>query len=293
MKFRAHETFFVRKGWLSKGMRHIDTCADLFSNREINPMDILGIGSNMVKSLRYWLQAVGLTVEIRSPKRMQQFTDLGKIIYVEDPYVEELGTLWLLQYNLCSSLELASSWYYFFNEFSLTEFTKEDFIIGISNYAKLKGESPSVRSLEDDFNCIINTYIPKYKMNSMRASPEDNMDCPFGELGLIALENKKEKIYRKKSPVKENLPACILVACILKQTNNSTEISLQEIQNNKGSVGKIFNLDTISLMDILNQAEMQGYLKVIRTGGLDVLRIRKDLTYTGCVLDYYAQLHRH
>ena len=63
MKFRAHETFFIRKGWLSKGMRCVKNKPDVFIDRTENPMDVLGIGSNMVKALRYWLQAVGLTTE--------------------------------------------------------------------------------------------------------------------------------------------------------------------------------------------------------------------------------------
>ena len=57
MKFRAHETFFIRKGWLSKGMKYMDAREDVFISKDENPMDVLGIGANMVKSLRYWLLA--------------------------------------------------------------------------------------------------------------------------------------------------------------------------------------------------------------------------------------------
>lgn len=57
MKFRAHDTFFIRKGWLSKGMKAVHSKPDVFVSKDENPMDVLGIGSNMVKSLRYWLVA--------------------------------------------------------------------------------------------------------------------------------------------------------------------------------------------------------------------------------------------
>ena len=63
MKFRAHDTFFIRKGWLSKGMKYVQSKPDVFIAKDENPMDVLGIGANMVKALRYWLQAVGLTTE--------------------------------------------------------------------------------------------------------------------------------------------------------------------------------------------------------------------------------------
>ena len=51
MKFRAHDTFFIRKGWLSKGMKAVHNCPDLFVSKKENPMDVLGLGANMVKAL--------------------------------------------------------------------------------------------------------------------------------------------------------------------------------------------------------------------------------------------------
>ncbi len=293
MKFRAHETFFIRKGWLSKGIKNIEKSPMLFSDRSINPMDILGIGANMVKSLRYWLQAVGLTEEIRAKKRKQVFTQIGEIILREDPYIEELGTLWLLQYELCKAEELATSWFYFFNEFPLNEFTKEDFVLGISNFVKLKGEEVPSRSIEDDFNCIVNTYIPRYKLNAQKIRPEDNMDCPFGELGLLDLQNGKKKVYRKTVPLKDSISPIILLACILAQADDAREISLQSILHGKGSVGKIFNLDVITLMDILGQAELQGYIRIVRTAGLDVIRISKEnMKALDFVEEYYKSLRQ-
>ena len=116
MKFRAHETFFIRKGWLSKGIKYVEqTEGRVFIDKENNPMDVLGIGSNMVKSLRYWMQAVGITYENAATKRVQKFTDLGNLIRENDRYIEELGTLLLLHYELATNKELATSWYVFFN----------------------------------------------------------------------------------------------------------------------------------------------------------------------------------
>ena len=100
MKFRAHDTFFIRKGWLTKGMEQIVAKPDLFVDKEENPMDILGIGSNMTKALRYWLQVVGLTQEPPQGRRIQTLTEFGEIVYEQDHYIEELGTLYLLQYKL-------------------------------------------------------------------------------------------------------------------------------------------------------------------------------------------------
>ena len=91
MKFRAHDTFFIRKGWLSKGMRNVVANPDVFvtKDKDRNPMDILGIGANMVKALRYWLQVVGLTAEASKGQRVQSLTALGELVYKHDPYIEE------------------------------------------------------------------------------------------------------------------------------------------------------------------------------------------------------------
>ena len=180
MKFRAHETFFIRKRWLSKGMKAVKNEPTAFISKEKNPMDTLGIGSNMVKSLRYWLQAVGITEEPNFGKRVQTFTPLGEKIYEHDRYIEELGTLYLLQYRLASQEELAASWYYFYNVFNMTEFNRNDFVAGLNGYViDANGKSAAMRSLTDDFNCIIGTYVPRYKTDPGKVSPENNIDCPF------------------------------------------------------------------------------------------------------------------
>lgn len=290
MKFRAHETFSIRKGWLSKGLKHIQADPAVFVSKEQNPMDVLGIGANMVKSLRYWMPAVGLSESPKS-KGTQKLTPFGKIVFDCDPYIEELGTLWLLHYHLVKNKEIATSWHYFFNYFQLSEFGKDDFSNAIGNYAKLNGGiEPPLRSLEDDFNCIINTYMPRYKTNPDKDEPESNMDCPLSELGLIDFQNKSARVYKKSIPAAHTIDPLIAVAVIVDNAAGRTEIPLSDIQNKTGNLGKVFNLDTITLLTVLNAAERAGYVKVVRTAGLDLLHILTKNDYLECVKQYYAQL---
>ena len=111
MKFKAHDTFFIRKGWLSKGLKNVKLDPTVFVRKDINPMDTLGLGANMVKAMRYWLQAVRLTEEPLSGKRNQTLTPLGEVIWDNDKYMEEIGTLWLLHYELTSNKTEATAWY--------------------------------------------------------------------------------------------------------------------------------------------------------------------------------------
>lgn len=292
MKFRAHDTFFIRKGWLNKGLRNVNADAGVFMGSKGNPMDVLGIGANMVKALRYWLQAVRLTSEPASGRKEQTFTDFGNVVFENDPYIEEMGTLWLLHYQLASNKDEATAWYYFFNEFKASEFTKEDFVKQLSNYVRINGEEVSERSLEDDYNCIINTYVSRMKSNPEKVQPESNIDCPFGELGLIDIANRKEKLYRKATPKKDMIHPLVVLAVILDQANGKEEIKISSIQNDPCNVGKIFNLDVITLTALLYKIELMGYIKVIRTAGLDVIRITKDTSFIECIKDYYEAINK-
>jgi hypothetical protein len=300
MKFRAHETFFIRKGWLSKGMKKIAVNPNVFMGldghgNKINPMDELGIGANMVKSLRYWMQAVGLAEERLETRKIQVLTELGEILHKNDPYVEEMGTLCLLHYNLCTNLELATSWYFFFNVFSLRSFTKDDFVTALSGwYALINEDKVSPRSLGDDFDCIMHTYVSRERSGSTRVSPENNIDCPLGDLELIEPVGKKARVstYRKKNINKNALHPLIALAIILDQADGSNEVSIGMLLNAEGSVGRAFNLDTIALSSVLSELDALNRLKIVRTAGLDVVRITTNLTFAECVKEYYKSISR-
>ena len=295
MKFRAHDTFAIRKGWLNKGLRNIEKAPDVFISKDNNPMDVLGIGANMVKSLRYWLQATGLTVEPNSGKRTQSLTSIGEIIYNNDPYFEETGSLWLVHYGLATNIEEATSWYLFFNEFQMQEFSEDDFYKSLRKFITMQdGETmPSSRAISDDFKCIINTYYPGKRNTGDDIDPENNIECPLTELGLISYvaTTQGNRIYRKCTPKNENIPDLIALYAILNQIGEQKEVKISLLQNSNNSIGKIFLLDTLSLLHILYQLERAGYIKVVRTAGLDVIRVSTDLTPEECVKQYYSELN--
>lgn len=292
MRFRAHDTFFIRKGWLSKGMKYVNIKPHVFVDKEENPMDILGIGNNMVKALRYWLQAFNLTEEPRSGRRTQSFTDFGRIVFARDRYIEEVGTLYLLHYALAKNMKDATAWYFFFNEFNRSEFTKEDFVLELQNYVAMTepASQAKTRSYEDDFSCIINTYVSRSKLSSEKISPENNIDCPLGELGLIDILNKEKRIYKKSLPAVSSFNPWVVLAVVVDQAKGRTELSLNELLTEKLNIGRVFNLDSISMIDILRKIEKTGEIKIIRTAGLDVIHINSNRNFYECVEKYYDSL---
>lgn len=291
-RFRAHETFYIRKGWLSKGLKYVNMKSDVFTARDENPMDILGIGSNMVKSLRYWMQAVGLTNEIVSKKRYQQFTPFGELVWKHDRYIEETGTLQLLHYNLVRDSELAPSWNFFFNKFPLSEFSREEYLEFIGKDLKASDETVALRSLTDDFNCMISTYLPKYKTESKPISPESNLICPLTDLGLldVSYKHRGQMRYRKTPVSVHELDPWIVLAILTDQSEGEREIPISKILNQENNLGKLFNLDSIDLLNVLYNTEKTEKIKLIRTAGLDVVEIDPELTFIDCVNRYYSLL---
>ena len=290
MKFRAHDTFFIRKGWLSKGLSQVYKDGSVFISKAQNPMDVFGIGNNMVKALRYWMQVTGLTKEPEKGKRVQEFTDFGELVFKYDRYIDETGTLLLLHYELASNEKDATAWYYFFNQFTFNEFTKEDFVRETQNYIQINNEDEvATRSLEDDFACILSTYQSRSKTGTTM-SPENNIDCPLGELNLIDVLDKKRKIYRKAIPSKELFDPWIVMAIISKWSEkhgNVKEVSLNDLLTSPCNIGRIFNLDTITMLDILYKTEKLGRIKINRTAGLDVVVLNDVPSYAACIEEYY------
>jgi hypothetical protein len=103
-KFSGHETFPCRYAWLPKAYGAIATDAEAFANED-DAMINLGVGKNMVRSIRFWVQAAG----IAEPRRAggYEITPFGKAVFSRrgfDPFLEDTRTLWLIHWNLASEV---------------------------------------------------------------------------------------------------------------------------------------------------------------------------------------------
>ena len=58
MKFSGHETFAIREGWLHKGLKLLIEEPELLYDEYV--ADFLGVGKNMSRSIRHWLEVTGL-----------------------------------------------------------------------------------------------------------------------------------------------------------------------------------------------------------------------------------------
>lgn len=286
MKIRAHETFCIRKGWLHKGIKNIITYTRLFTDKDINPCDILGIGTNMVKSLRYWMNAVGIMEEVNTGNmRIQRITELGALINQHDMYYEEDGTNWAIHYMLAKNKDQATAWYWFFNVFKLNSCNKAIFVKELGEYLRTEfAYECSENMLSDEFDCILKTYFTKDK----DCSPENTMICPLTELHLV--EQMADRDYKKCVPDKDSLHPLIILGAICDWAE-SDEILISDLMSKEGSISKIFNLDRATCFYYLDELRKLGYISISRTAGLDVIKIIERTTFVEALGLYYRTIN--
>lgn len=286
MKIHGHETFCIRKGWLRKGVKSIQKYPRLFTDKNNNPCDILGMGTNMVKSLRYWMSAVGIMEEVsENNQKIYRLTELGNLIDSNDKYFEEDGTLWALHYMLAKNKEQATAWYWIFNLCRINTFDKTYLMNEFNDYLKTEyGYDCPKKTLEDEFDCLLRTYLLRDK----DISPESTLVCPLTSLHLI--EQEEKKVYKKITPDKDSLHPLIVYGVICDRATND-EILISDLMNEECDIAKIFNFDRSTCFYYLEQLQRMGLLTISRTAGLDVIKIHNKTTFNGALNLYYNSIN--
>ena len=130
--FARHETFHPRFGWLKKGYDKAFSDPEIFL-REDAPVQ-LGVGKNMVRSIRYWCNAFKVLEE---GDRAAIPTAWGQKLLSDDgydPFLEDPASLWLLHWALLKPPCLATAWSFAFNQFRSVEFSSEDLFLSLCDY---------------------------------------------------------------------------------------------------------------------------------------------------------------
>ncbi|NEO26456.1 MAG: DUF4007 family protein [Kamptonema sp. SIO4C4] len=184
LTFARHETFHPRYGWLKKGFDQVKNNEAIFVQPDA-PVE-LGVGKNMVRSLRYWCRAFKLLEEddkASSRSRTATQTGFGQKLLTEwDAFLENPASLWLLHWYLLKPTCDAATWYYTFNHFRGIEFTDADLLEGLQSYQAQSEKTVAKNSLKKDVNCLLRMYV---EQTAKKTPLEDSIDSPFTELGLI------------------------------------------------------------------------------------------------------------
>ncbi len=271
--FSGHQTFVFRYPWLKKGVDALAKDAKIF--RADDAIVRLGVGKNMVDSIRYWGLSTGVIEETQTTGegriKALRVSEFGKRLLSDDgwdPYLEDDASLWVLHYSLVTNLTRATTWYFTFNLYGGAEFTKDGLRDAVKRYAETQtgGKAKvSDASIDADVSCFVRTYLAGRR--GLASTPEETFDCPLASLGLLAPvvrqkneDGKKQAtLYRFSNKQKPGLPASVFAYALAdfwdKHHARQETLSLREIVHGEAAPGRVFRLDedaTLSYLDALS-----------------------------------------
>jgi hypothetical protein len=290
--FARHETFHPRFGWLKKGYDLALEDSEIFF-RDDAPV-LLGVGKNMVRSIRYWCNAFKV---LKEKGHGSEPTAFGQQLLADegwDPFLENPASLWLLHWNLLKDPCAATAWAYVFGTFQATEFTQEKLLDELQEYASSLGGRVADSSLKKDVSCILRMYA---EQESRKGLTEDSIDCPFTDLGLLFSVGDGRR-YEFQVGSKETLPAEIVVAACLEfahiSQNESLAMGISRLAHIPGSPGRVFKLPEASIADAIEAlTHSQVDLYMSDSAGLQQLRYEADpLEMSEAILNEYFAAQR-
>ena len=288
--FSGHESFPLRNTWLTKGVVQCSEDPELF--RRDDAMVSLGVGKNMVRSIRYWCLATEVLQEdpnVRNNRRRRLTpTEIGRKVFLDgggwDPYLEDIGTVWLLHWLLVTNGQKATTWYLAFNALYQPEFTRNTLEKTITDWARRRPKvNLNKNTLKRDIDVFVRSYVGT--AGKTRQTTEDLLECPLTELGLI-YEQTRYNLYTFARGPKDSLPDAVCLFALWDHARarpGQRSFTFDELAyggRESASLGRVFKLDETSLAERLDRladltagawqfSETAGYKQVVCLRDID------------------------
>jgi len=279
--FSGHESFPCKSLWLKKGYDFVTAGNDFNSPDAVIG---LGVGKNMVSSIRYWLKAFGITEN-------DKITSLGDYLFSEvtgkDKYLEDIASLWLLHFNLVF-LDEASLYRLFFCglQRERTHFEREQ----VLTYVKLRMVEAGKASLfnsntvKKDIGVLLQNY-------TLPRKPQSNEDFStlLMDLDLIR-QNAETKDYYFNTDGKRGVNKEVFLYGLLKlkEHDGDNTISFDSIQEKVGLIFCMQDYETIDMLKALAE-EYNEYFVYSDVAGIKQVQFIKNLNAEKVLNNYYGQ----
>ena len=278
--FSGHESFPCKTLWLKKGYDFVVAGNDFNSPEAVVG---LGVGKNMVASIRFWLKAFGVTDN-------DKITWLGDYLFDEisgkDKYLEDIATLWLLHFNLVFSEEATLYKMFFCGvQRERTHFEREQ----ILTYVKLRMAEAGKMTLfnENTVKKDIGVLLQNYTLPRKPQSNEDFSSLMM-DLDLIRQNSEGKGYYinvdGKRQVTKEVFLYGLL---LLKEQEGDNTIAFDTIQE---KVGLAFCMQDYETIEMLKQlaSEYSQYFAYSDVAGIKQVQFVKDLDAKQVLDNYYG-----
>jgi hypothetical protein len=296
LQFAGHETFPLRYGWLKKAydavktdQQNNDSNCTVFSDDAA--IALFGVGRNMVISIKHWAIATDvLAAEERPGERAARISPgrLGDLLFGDslDPYLEHPGSLWLLHWMLAGKPGRATVWHWAFNEFHEPTFDRELMRRRLQRRCEELSETGRLgkdRTISDitirrDVECLVRTYFAI--TGGARRAPEDSIESPLAELGLIQKAGVGE-LYRFRRGPKSSLPDEVFLFALVDFWRTyypgRRSFSVDFLTFERGSPGQVFLLDEEAVAERLVRLDAltNGALRWDESSGMRQLYAHK------------------
>ena len=274
--FSGHESFPCKTLWLKKGY---DFVKERGNWNDADSVVKLGVGKNMVASIRYWMRAFGLT-------QNDTLTDIADYIFDtdsgKDPFVEDLGTLWLLHYLLVSTGE-ATLYKLLFTRFQRERLTfeREHLVSFVKRTMTEDGKIKTYNenTVKKDVGVLLQNYVQPQRMQSM-----EDYSSLLIDLDLIR-QSADGKQYVFNVEGKRQLPLVILLYAIAKEKGDDNSVDYDTLQ----SIGNMFCLNDMELITMLMaiQVKFPDLLRYSDTAGLRQVQFLKQVSPNEVLTYYY------
>ena len=252
-RFSGHETFPCRYAWLPKAVRAIEEDPRIIGDDE-RAMVALGVGKNMARAIRFWVQVAGMATFNRVVG--YAITPFGHQLLGPDgldPFLEDARTLWLIHWKFSTQVdEPLFAWDYLLNRWHHPEISRTEVLRTFQDEAKRLDRTLSPVTIEQHFDTFLHTYVPTRSPKG--AIQEDNLDCPLVELNLIQRigerkidrSNKSEAVYAFRREPKPDVTPEVFAYCLddfwATQRPNEETLTFRDVSVAHGSPGQVFKL---------------------------------------------------
>jgi len=293
VSFGRHESFPLRYGWLTKGLSALFEDPKVFEREDATV--VLGVGKNMVASIRYWLQAT--QVLARKDKQALALTSVGERVFSDsgDPFLEDEGTIWLLHWLLATNPTGATAIYWFFNHFHKTEFSSQEVAVGLRDFVNQSIESKVAAStIKTDAALILRMYVRS--RGNARVSLEEALDSPLSLLNLI--ERLDGKTFRAIPGDRFELPTWVFGYAVIQllEALGEDQLAIDQLMYSSHqhcAPGAVFRLSENALVRKVEElcALYPDALRLDHTAGVHQLYRLGALAPSDLLDAYYATKH--
>lgn len=273
--FSGHESFAVRYGWLPKLYEAVMREPELFGDDE-RAILTLGLGKNMVRSIRFWGEAFGVT---RSDGRVVRPTEFGRQLLDPnvgvDPFLEDADSLWRLHWRLTVHGGLGA-WTAAFLTVTDVEIARARLLelVATSASAGRGPISPATAAAHVDM------LVKTYDSTADRSAPiiEDTLGSPFQELDLLRTVTPAGiSTLRFNRGRKRGLDARTLAFALADHwayaAPNSKALSMRSIMLDRVSPGAVFRLDEVTMHELLEDLCAKTESLTLRNDGAGGLEL--------------------